>query len=119
MARFSAMTDMARDQEDVKEDLQPMTSKAATYPYELCISFNDEIMQKLGIGEMPTVGDMIHLAAMAKVTSVSEREIEKADGTKEPCRRVELQITHLATENEDDEADEARRSRFYGPDKAA
>jgi hypothetical protein len=27
MSKFSAMTDMARDQEDVKEDLQPMTGK--------------------------------------------------------------------------------------------
>lgn len=120
MAGFSKMIDMARAEEDIKEDLQPATGKASTYPYELCLAFNDEIMTKLGLTEMPEVGDMIHLAAMAKVTSVSQREVEKADGTKEPCRRVELQITHLATENEDDETDqaEARRKRFYSPEAA-
>ena len=112
MSKFSSMVDMAKDTEEVRDEVAPSVS---VYPYGLCLAFDDDIMEKLGITEMPDVGDMIHIAAMAKVTSVSDRENECTDGTTKRCRRVELQITHLATENEDDENDEgeARRSRFY------
>ena len=130
MARFAAMIDMAKDIEEIKEDVaeqapQADPSKIAVpaYPYGLCLALTEDEMEKLGLGEqLPEVGEMIHLAAMAKVTSVSENEREMSDGSKKRCARVELQITHLATELEDDEsADEmanARRKRFYD-DKAA
>lgn len=131
---FSSMTDMAHTPEDVKKELAEMGSIQSSaplvglYPYGLCISFDDETLQKLKLdGELPSVGDMIHLCAMAKVTSVSANEREDTNGGKKTCNRVELQITHLATENEDQEgaaAEEAvqktaaRRSRFYGTDAA-
>ena len=124
---FRSMVDMAKTPEDVKKEVgetaMPAPSMAKpsvpTYSYGLCISLNEEDLAKLGItDELPEVGDMIHLAAMAKVTSVSESEREDTAGTKTKCCRVELQITHLATENEDDEeaeaeATKARQSRFY------
>lgn len=120
---FRAMTDMAKTPEEIKDDLPtiapPVESTAPVYSYGLCISFGEDELKKLGLdGDLPSVGDMIHLAAMAKVTSVSESEREGMDGAKHRCCRVELQITHLATENEDEEeaATErtaARRRRFY------
>lgn len=131
---FSTMIDMAHTPEDVKKELAEMGSPASAaplvgvYPYGLCISLDDETLQKLKLdGELPSVGEMIHLCAMAKVTSVSENEREDTNGGKKTCRRVELQITHLATENEDQENAEvedrigkqkARQSRFYGSDAA-
>jgi hypothetical protein len=124
MARFSAMIDMAKDIDEVKKETaqtaEPMPADAKpsvpVYPYGLCISLEDEQLEKLGLdGELPSVGDMLHIAGMAKVTSASENEREMSDGSKQKCRRIELQFTHLATENEDDEGEqEARRSRFYG-----
>jgi hypothetical protein len=129
MSRFSAMIDMAKDMSEVKKETAQMTApmpadakpSVAVYPYGLCISLEDEQLEKLGLdGELPSVGDMLHIAGMAKVTSASENEREMSDGTKQKCRRIELQFTHLATENEDEEGEqEARRSRFYGDDKAA
>ncbi len=125
---FRSMVDMAKTPEDVKKEVgnsiaapAPSVEKPSvpTYPYGLCISLNEEDLKKLGTeGELPEVGDMIHLAAMAKVTSVSESEREDTGGTKTKCCRIELQITHLATEFEDDEAAEveatkARQGRFY------
>jgi len=77
-------------------------------------------LKKLGLDwdkpeDKPQSGDMIHVAGMAKVTKVSDREEERSDGTKERCRRVELQFTHLAVEDEDDEGQKvARQQRFYG-----
>jgi len=99
------------------------------YSYGLCLSLEDDELEKLGIDEeLPTVGDIIHLCALAKVTSASQSEREMSDGSKKQCRRIELQITHLATEDEEDEnegakaqmaADEGRRKRFYGTPEAA
>jgi hypothetical protein len=130
MAYFTQMIDMARTPEEVKEDapctIGSMPPKGPLYPWGLCIRLEKDTLEKLGIdGEMPSVGDMIHLWAMAKVTSVSENEMEDGNGGKTTNRCVELQITHLATESEDDENDhaieqqKARQSRFYGGDEAA
>jgi hypothetical protein len=122
------MVDMAKSPEDVKKEIKdyalPTPASAdkpsvPTYPYGLCLSLTEEELGKLGIaGDFPEVGEMIHLAAMAKVTSVSESEREGTDGAKTRCCRIELQITHLACENEDEEEAEAentkaRRGRFY------
>lgn len=129
---FQSMIDMARTPAEVKTEVAKMVDMPApamakpsvpTYPYGLCISMDEECLKKLGLdGDLPEVGEMIHLAAMGKVTSVSENEREGTDGSKERCCRVEIQITHLATENEDDEADrematQQRRKRFYGGDE--
>jgi len=121
MPGFSTMTDMARDPEEIKEDM-PKTIEAPSapvYPYGLCISLTEDELEKLGLdGDLPEVGMMIHLSAMAKVTSVSQNERDMGDGTKKNCCRVELQITHLATENEDEEDKAMRHKAWYG-EKAA
>lgn len=115
MARLGTMTDMARTPNEVKEEIaenspSPIGSKMSTapvYPYGLCLCLEDEALEKLKMQGMPEVGATVHFAALARVTSVSENEREGTDGDKTKCRRVELQITHLAIENEDREASEA------------
>lgn len=134
MAHFSSMVDMARSPVEVKKDAgisveSPTKPSGPVYPYGLCIALGEDELKKLGIdGEMPAVGDMIHLCALAKVTSVSQNETEDTDGAKQTHCRVELQITHLATEAEDQEDAaieaaeqkvQARRGRFYGGGEAA
>jgi len=116
MNKFSQMVDMARDPEEIKEDMPAVEAPSAPlYPYGLCISMDEETLEKLGLdGELPQVGMMIHLAGMAKVTSVSQNEREMSDGSKKNCCRVELQITHLATENEDEEDKEMLHKKWYG-----
>ena len=90
-----AMKDMQRDLSDFSD----MPAIAANnYPYGLCISLGDAEVEKLGLeDETPEIGDMIHLFCMAKVTSISE------DGN---GKRIELQITHMACEDEDEENEE-------------
>ena len=88
-----AMKDMART--DTPDYDMP---RASDYPYGLCISLADEDVEKLGLeDETPEIGDMIHLFCMAKVTSIS------VDGN---GKRIELQITHMACEDEDEENEE-------------
>jgi hypothetical protein len=126
MSSFQKMVDLAKSPSDVKKEMgscipcaPACDPKVPVYPYGTCISLTEEELGKMGVaGDLPEVGDMIHLAAMATVTSVSESERVDEKGEKSKCCRVELQITHLATENEDEEsareeATEQRRGRFY------
>ncbi len=109
---MKSFVDMAITPKEMKAELaEPMPVMAESdrprYPYGLCLCLGQHELEKLGISSMPDAGDMIHLMAMAKVTSVSERDTE--DGGKD-CR-VELQITHLALEDEDRETPEAMSER--------
>lgn len=96
------LKDMAHTPEDIKEERAEQSypapvGMASKYPYGLCISLGEDELEKLGIMtedgklSLPDVGDIVSLAAAAKVTSVTSRERE--DG--ECDCRVELQITHL------------------------
>lgn len=129
MSGFHRMVDMARSPQEVKKDLSPAPmsspdSSEPVYPYGLCINLSEEEIDKLGIDTGDCcIGDMIHLFAMAEVTSVSEHKTKTADGSEKQCCRIELQITHLGLEDEDREemaaADRKDRSRKrYGEDAA-
>ena len=77
---------------------------APAYPYGLRICLNSDQLEKLGleVGDV-SVGDTIHLNAFAKVVSIRQTEM---DGGKSESS-VELQITDIASEDEDTEfADE-------------
>lgn len=119
------MVNMAKTPDDVKKEIGsmgavPCSPATSTYPYGLSISFDDETLKKLGLsGDIPQIGEVVQFCASAKVTSASLNENEKADGTKEQCCRIELQITDMAMmggDPADDEVakSEARRKRFYG-----
>jgi hypothetical protein len=94
------MMDMAKTHDEVKEESKPLSidDTVQKYPYGLCISLDEDQLDKLDM-EKPDVGDFIHVFGMARVTSVSEHEKSNGDA----CCRVELQITHLGLENEDEE----------------
>lgn len=113
MARFGKMTDMARTPAEVKKDIaksmpmgpaSPEGATAPVYPYGLCLCLDEESLAKLGLTDLPEVGTTIHFGALGMVTSASTNMQETADGEKKPCRRVEIQVTNLAVESEDDEA---------------
>jgi len=121
--RFSHMIDMAISPLKAKDDIAKLYPGGATaitapadkptvakYPYGLCLRFDEDDLKKLGLEGLPEVGDTIHIAAFAKVTSAREDERETADGETKNCRNVELQITHLGVEDEDDET---RSQKWY------
>lgn len=98
MARFHKMVDLARTPAEKVEAALPAPASTPDYPYGLCICLTQDELSKLDLDDEVEVGDMIHLFAMAEVTSVSKVQ---RDG--EASCRVELQVTHLAVEDEDDE----------------
>jgi len=91
------MINMARSEE---EDA-PETMEQPIYPYGLCICLTSDELEKLDLDADAEVGDMIHITAMAKVTSISKRATTEG----EDCR-IELQITDIGLENEEEEGDE-------------
>lgn len=117
MNKIPAMVDMRRTPAEKTEATQAVND-APDYPYGLSISLGKDELEKLGLtGDEVEVGDMLHLHALAKVTSVSKHD---NDSTGPDCR-IELQITNMVGESEDDENREAdptpaaaRRSRLYG-----
>lgn len=98
------MVDLAITPEERKETydypsaIGPM-GDGPKYPYGTCLDLDDATMQKLGITELPNVGEMIHGKFMAKVTRVSQND--NGDGEKK-C--LGLQIMFMALEDEDKES---------------
>lgn len=97
------MVDMLESPKEQKmNDMLPMAMPAMdkpSYPYGLQLSLNEDCLEKLGVADLPEVGEMIHVMAMAKVVGVRENATE---GHASCC--VELQITHMALEDEDEES---------------
>lgn len=102
---MTAMVDLAKTPAEVKEEVKAMTMpamampdrpKVPEYPYGLCISMEDETLEKLKLdGDLPAVGEMIHFMTTAKVTNASMRESVGDDGKTKKCCRIELQITEI------------------------
>ncbi len=85
----------------------PSPNDAPAYPYGLCISLCQDELDKLGIDfDDLCVGDIVHLHALAMITSKSCSERQGG----EPSERVEIQITHLAGESEDEEDTEMEKA---------
>lgn len=77
------------------------------YPWGLCLNLGAEELDKLGISDLPAVGDEFHIYAVAKVTSVHQSQSSDGDD----CRGVTLQITDMGTMSEGGEKEDDERSQ--------
>lgn len=92
------MVSMERSAPEIAEASNPAMNMPK-YSYGLSLCFDQETLDKLDLEHSDVeVGDMLHLFAMAEVTSVSKQDM----GNGEKCR-VELTLTHIGLENEDEE----------------
>ena len=87
----SLLTDMQMSAEETKEYTEPTPSDAPKYPWGLCITLNDGSLEKLGVGELPSVDTEVTIVAKAVVTSVRENQTQGGESE----RNVELQITSM------------------------
>jgi hypothetical protein len=104
MSAWTRMVDTELTDEEKLDAHMPIAMpERPDYPFGLRICLTDKELEKLDLDDDCNIGDMIDIRAMAEVTSVS-----KSDGPNGASCRIELQITHLAVENEmtEDEADE-------------
>lgn len=90
-----ALVDMAYTKAELKEEKKEMSvgynGQPSAYPWGLCIRLEANELEKLGMTQLPAIGELIHLQAVAKVTSVSQSATEDRDEQ----RCVSLQITML------------------------
>lgn len=83
-------------------------SSSEDYGYGLQLSLGKSELNKLGIKDLPEVGDEFHIYAVARVTSVSAQMSEKMADT----RSVNLQITEMGAMHEDDAANGDKGDSF-------
>ena len=99
MSAFRKMVSLVRTPEEKKEEAEtPPEMSVPDVPWGLRICLTEEELEKLDLDDECEVGDLIHLFAMAEVTSVSKNKSDSG----EHCR-IELSITHLSVEEESDE----------------
>ncbi len=78
-----------------KADCTPCNGDLPRYPYGLVLYLDDDTLKKLGLTELPKVGSSMQFAAMAKVTSTSQRAYQTEDGKEEMRTCIDLQITDM------------------------
>jgi len=85
------LKDMARTPKESKEEAQEaLVGYPSKYPYGLCISLDDDTLEKLGMA-LPAIGAQMRVEAIATVTSLNANQ--DADG--KAANYVSLQITAL------------------------
>jgi len=85
------VVDMKLSPAEVKEYSTPSLYEGPRYPYGLRLDLDTEALEKLGLDQMPAVGSVFMVAALAQVENISA-----SDGlVGEKRRNVCLQITAM------------------------
>lgn len=80
------------------------------YPYGLCISLNQDDLEKLGMNTLPKVGAEMKIMAKVYVKGTSAYETQGAGKD----MSVQLQITHMEIENNAGERQASAAEGLYG-----
>lgn len=100
MFKTPPMVDLKRTSADKQETASLLPYNAPDYPYGLAISLDEESLEKLDVDfDNVDVDENYHLFILAKITAKSRNESVSG----KPRRCIELQITHMAAESEDEE----------------
>lgn len=90
MKNMAFTKDELKNREDEYKDCAPCSDQNK-YPYGLCITLDKETMAKLGMKELPDVGQGFTITGKVEVKSVSKSEHADGGGYSD----VGLQITHM------------------------
>jgi len=104
------LVDMKLDPKERKEEQKSMMVDAPLYPFGTSVDLDNEALSKLGMDELPEVGEEYTLMAKVSVTSVSSNQY----GAGEKSRRVCLQITAMGLGDADaDDSGENQTKKLY------
>lgn len=98
MAKLVSMKETAAEE---KAEQASLDSPAPDYPYGLRLSLGRNELKKLGMKDLPEIGDEFEIVARGKVVSISQSESERGDGYK--C--ADIQITEMSLTDPDEEAE--------------
>lgn len=90
MANVS-LINMKQSAEEAKEYTEPKAADAPKYPWGLCITLNDDSLEKLGIDNLPAVDTEVTVIAKATVSRTSEYQTQGGESE----RSLDLQITDM------------------------
>lgn len=96
MLHTHTLVNMKRSKADREKSMDAAVPapEAPRYPWGLSLSLDNEVLEKLGLDDLPEVDDELELVARVTVTRVSSAD--QAEGG--PSRDVGLQITEMALE---------------------
>jgi hypothetical protein len=87
----TTLINMQQSAEEAKEYTDPKASDAPKYPWGLCITLNDDSLEKLGIDALPAVDVEVTIIAKATVSRTSEYQTQGGESE----RSLDLQITDM------------------------
>jgi hypothetical protein len=101
--KIPVMTSMELDDEDKLDAVMPIPTNKPDFPWGLRISLTDKELDKLDLDASDVkVGEIFHMHALARVTSISRNSTDGGD----ECCRLEAQIEDVSIESEDEENEE-------------
>lgn len=111
MAKMHPMVSLELDDEDQLDAVMPMPmADRPRWPFGTRMSLTDKEMGKMKLDPSEAfVGGLIHLHAMARITSVSQNDTP--DGQ---CFRMEIQCESMCIESEDEENEEEEAAEDKG-----
>lgn len=104
----TGMTSLARSKAEMEArqgSNEIAVSSTDKYPYGVSLNLSNDELEKLGITELPELGDEYAVVGIAKVTRASQSASTSGQDTS-----LELQLTHLKLTHEND-TEEAAESR--------
>lgn len=102
------MTSMKMAKKEMEAKSEPAKMDQPQYPWGLKINLDNEALQKLGMKEMPKVGQKLMLHAKVEVTDAHASDV-KGGKKNVSCG---IQITDMALEGEGEEYE--MKERMYG-----
>jgi hypothetical protein len=106
---MASLINMENTSAEAEEQVSP-TADAPKYPWGLCISLNDESLEKLGVKTLPAVGTDVTIIAKATVSGTSEFSTE-GEGSR---ASMDLQITDLQVDGMDRDLFGRAAKMLYG-----
>lgn len=96
-----ALVDMAYTKDELREQKKEMAvgcnGQPNPYPWGLSMHLEKEVLDKLGLKELPEVGSTMQITATVEVTSVAQ----SASRDRDMERSVGLQITRMAVSTQE------------------
>jgi hypothetical protein len=90
------------EKKKAEEACKAMPCEGPDYPWGLCINLGKDELAKLGVKDLPEVGQEFHIFGAACVTRVSQSASQEGDES----MGVELQITALGIMAEDEASED-------------
>ena len=88
---MTTLINMENTPQEAQQMVSPTASDAPKYPWGLCITLNDDSLDKLNVKTLPAVGTEVTIVAKATVSRTSENATEGSGN----CASMDLQITDM------------------------